>query len=110
MGVVIENTLDQKLTHYLNIKLLQQMVAEKDVLKQVDNKNIGTEKFSYFFACNSRDLTRFEKLYKDHGCLNNSKQLDSVFILKSIKPRFESSPEYIIPCGLEGATIKSCFL
>ena len=99
MGVVIENTLDQKLTHYLNIKLLQQMVAEKDALKQVDSKNIGTEKFSYFFACNSRNFTRFEKLYKDHWRLNNSQQLDLAFIVKSIKPRFESSPEYFIASG-----------
>jgi len=36
----------------------------------------------------------FYKLYKNHGRWNNSQLWDPTFIAKSLRPRFESSPQY----------------
>ena len=46
------------------------------------------------FNSNARDFARFGKLYKDFGKWNGIQILDSSFVVKSIKPRFEKSPEY----------------
>ena len=46
------------------------------------------------FNSNARDFARFGKLYKDFGKWNGTRILDSTFIAKSIKPRFEESSEY----------------
>ena len=94
LGMAMENALDQKLSRYLNKSFWQELGAEKEALWQVDSKKRGTEKFFCCFASNARDFTRFGKLYKDHGRWNNSQLLDSTFIAKSIRPRFESSPQY----------------
>ena len=52
------------------------------------------EKAYCCLASNARDFARFGKLYKDHGRWNGKQILDSTFIAKSLKPRFEESPEY----------------
>lgn len=94
LGMAMENVLDQKLNRYLNKSFWQELGAEKEALWQVDRKKRGTEKFLCCFASNARDFARFGKLYKDHGRWNNSQLLDSTFIAKSLRPRFESSPQY----------------
>ena len=54
----------------------------------------GIEKAYCCIASNARDFARMAKLYKNHGKWNGKVLLDSIFIAKSLKPRFEKSPEY----------------
>ena len=48
-------------------------------------------------ASNAKDFARLAKLYKNHGKWNGEVLLDSAFIAKSIKPRFQESPCSKIP-------------
>tara|TARA_B110000503_G_C7112428_1_gene398728 strand:- start:138 stop:1298 length:1161 start_codon:yes stop_codon:yes gene_type:complete len=94
LGMVIAKATGKNLTTYLYETLWNQMGAEHESYWQVDSKEKGSEKAYCCIASNARDFARLAKLYKDHGKWNGKILLDSAYIAKSIRPRFEESPEY----------------
>ena len=67
---------------------------ENNALWQIDGAKNKSIKAYCCFNSNARDFARFGKLYKDFGKWNGIQILDSSFVVKSIRPRFEKSPEY----------------
>ena len=94
LGLVIKNATKKSLSDYLTEKFWQPLGAEHDAVWQIDSDGKAMEKAYCCLASNARDFARFGKLYKDHGRWNGKQILDSTFIAKSLKPRFEESPEY----------------
>jgi len=94
LGMVITNATGKTLTDYLYENFWNPMGAEYESLWQIDSKEKGIEKAYCCIASNPRDLARMAKLYKDHGKWDGKILLDSTFIAKSLKPRFEESPQY----------------
>lgn len=94
LGMVIKRATGKTLSAYLTQKLWQPIGATHDALWQLDSRKEAMEKAFCCLATNARDFARMGKLYKDHGRWNGNQLLDSVFVARSIKPRFEESPEY----------------
>jgi CubicO group peptidase (beta-lactamase class C family) len=92
--MVIKKAVGQSLSRYFSENFWQPMGAVEDALWQVDSKENGMEKAYCCFATNAKDFARLGKLYKDHGKWNGEQLLDSSFIAKSTRPRFNDSPEY----------------
>lgn len=94
LGMVIEKATGKTLSEYLSESFWKPFGAEHEALWQVDSEEFGLEKAYCCIASNARDFARFGKLYRDYGKWNGKQILDSVFIAKSITPRFKESPEY----------------
>lgn len=94
LGMVIKKAVGQSLSAYFSATFWQPMGAVEDALWQLDSEENGMEKAYCCFATNAKDFARMGKLYKDHGQWNGRQLLDSAFIAKSTRPRFEESPEY----------------
>ena len=94
LGLAIKNATKKTLSEYLTEKFWQPLGAEHDATWQIDSEEKAMEKAYCCLASNARDFARFGKLYKDHGKWNGKQILDSAFIVKSLKPRFEKSSEY----------------
>ena len=94
LAMVIEKATGKKISNYLSEKFWQPMGAENDALWQIDSKSADMEKAYCCLASTARDFARFGKLYKDSGKWNQTQLLDSLFVLKSLKPRFNDSPHY----------------
>lgn len=93
LAMVIEKATGEKMADYVSKKFWQPMGAENDALWQVDRPE-GIEKAYCCIASNARDFARFGKLYKQKGNWNGQQLLDTTFVERSIKPRFQESPEY----------------
>lgn len=94
LGMVIEKATNKKLASYLSESFWQPLGMEQDAIWQVDDDENQLVKTYCCIASNARDFARFGKLYKDHGRWNGLQLIDSSFVAKSIKPRFENDPEY----------------
>ena len=94
LAMVIEKATGKKLYKYLEESFWKPLGSENDVLWQVDSEDHDLVKAYCCIAGNAKDFARFGKLYKDHGKWNGKQILDSVFVAKSITPRFAESPEY----------------
>jgi len=94
LGMVISKATGKNLTEYLYETLWNPMGAEHESLWQLDSKASGVEKTFCCIASNARDFARMGKLYKDHGKWNGKVLLDSIFVTRSITPRFSESPQY----------------
>lgn len=94
LGMVIAKATGKNLTNYLYESLWNPMGAEFESYWQVDSNEKGVEKAYCCIASNAKDFARLAKLFKNHGKWNGEVLLDSAFIAKSIKPRFQESPEY----------------
>ena len=94
LAMVIEKATGKKMSDYLSEEFWQPMGAEEDALWQIDSELAGMEKAFCCVATSARGFARFGKLYKDYGKWNGVQLLDSSFISKSLKPRFEASPQY----------------
>ena len=94
LGMVILKATGKSLTDYLYDSFWNPMGAEHESFWQLDSNEKGIEKAYCCIASNARDFARMAKLYKNHGKWNGKVLLDSIFIAKSLKPRFEKSPEY----------------
>lgn len=94
LGMVLTKALGQSLSSYFEEKFWHPMGAKETALWQIDSEEKGMEKAYCCFASNAKDFARMGKLYKDHGQWNGEQLLDSAFIAKSVRPRFEESPEY----------------
>lgn len=94
LGMVIQKAVGKPLAEYLSESYWRPLGFEKDGLWQVDDDENNLVKSYCCIATNARDFARFGKLYKDHGKWNGQQLLDSVFVAKSVQPRFENDPEY----------------
>ena len=94
LAMVIQKATGKKISNYLSEKFWQPMGAENDALWQIDSKSADMEKAYCCLASTARDFARFGKLYKDFGKWNQVQLLDSIFVSKSLKPRFNDSPHY----------------
>lgn len=94
LGMVIEKATSKRLTDYLKESFIEPLGFEQQALWQLDDEENRLAKAYCCIASNARDFARFGKLYKDHGTWNGQRLLDSAFIAKSVRPRFEDSPEY----------------
>jgi len=92
LAMVIEKATGKKTADYFSESFWQPLGAEQDALWQIDSEKNGMVKAYCCFASNARDFARFGKLYKDHGKWQNQQLLDSAFVAKSIRPRFEGAP------------------
>ncbi|WP_432412205.1 serine hydrolase domain-containing protein [Rasiella sp. SM2506] len=94
LAMVIEKASGKQLETYLQESFWNPMGAEQPALWQVDDKENRLVKAYCCIASNARDFARFGKLYKDFGQWNGQQLIDSAFVAKSVRPRFEESPEY----------------
>jgi CubicO group peptidase (beta-lactamase class C family) len=94
LAMVIEKATRKKLYNYLEESFWKPLGCENQTLWQVDSEAHDLVKAYCCIASNAKDFARFGKLYKDYGKWNGKQILDSVFVTKSIKPRFKESPEY----------------
>ncbi|CAH8282752.1 CubicO group peptidase (beta-lactamase class C family) [Mariniflexile fucanivorans] len=94
LGMILQKATGKSLATYLSESFWEPMGATDDALWQLDD---GENRLAKAFCCissNARDFARFGKLYKDHGKWHGKQLLDSVFVAKSITPRFKESPQY----------------
>lgn len=110
LGIVIEKATGKKLYNYLSESLWGPLGSESDALWQLDSKENDVVKSFCCIASNARDFARLGKLYKDHGNWNGKQILDSVFVKKSISPRFDDSPQYGYGFWLQKKQKKSFFM
>ena len=94
LAMVIEKVTRKKLYNYLEESFWKPLGCENQTLWQVDSEAHDLVKAYCCIASNAKDFARFGKLYKDYGKWHGKQILDSVFVTKSIKPRFKESPEY----------------
>lgn len=94
LAMSIEKATQNKISDLVQDWFVEPLGFENNALWQIDgNKNESIKAYCCFNS-NARDFARFGKLYKDFGKWNGIQILDSSFVAKSIKPRFEKSPEY----------------
>ena len=94
LAMSIEKATQNKISDLVQDWFVEPLGFENNALWQIDgNKNESIKAYCCFNS-NARDFARFGKLYKDFGKWNGTQILDSSFVAKSIKPRFEKSPEY----------------
>ena len=110
LGMSIVNATGQSLSEYLYKSFWDPMGAENSALWQLDSKKNNIEKAFCCIASNARDFARFGKLYKDFGQWNGKALIDSAFVVKSISPRFQKSPEYGYSWWLENFNGHKVFL
>jgi len=94
LAMVIEKATGKKLYNYLTESFWKPLGCENATLWQLDSEEHDLVKAYCCIASNAKDFARFGKLYKDYGKWNGKQLLDSVFVAKSITPRFKESPEY----------------
>ncbi len=94
LGMVIEKATGQPLSDYFSDSFWKPLGASQPAYWQLDDDENGMVKAYCCLASNARDFARFGKLYKDFGKWDGRQLLDSVFVVKSVSPRFEKSPQY----------------
>lgn len=94
LGMVLQKATGQTLSDYLSDNFWKPMGMRNDALWQLDSYESGLEKAYCCIASNARAFSRFGILFQNHGKWNNTQLLDSAFVAKATRPRFEDSPEY----------------
>ncbi|MBT8256080.1 MAG: beta-lactamase family protein [Bacteroidia bacterium] len=94
LGMVIQKATGKKLPDYLSESFWQPLGAEQRAIWQVDDEEHLLVKSYCCIASNARDFARIGKLYKNHGKWEGTQILDSAFVVKSVQPRFDASPQY----------------
>jgi CubicO group peptidase (beta-lactamase class C family) len=92
LAMVIEKATGKKTASYFSESFWQPLGAKNDALWQLDSEKNGLVKAYCCFASNARDFARFGRLYKGYGNFQGQQLLDSTFVAKSIRPRFEGAP------------------
>ena len=109
LGMVIEKATGKSLSEYLSESFWKPMGMRADALWQIDSEESGMEKAYCCIASNARDFAKFGKLYMQYGNWNGNQLLDSSFVAKSIRPRFQDSPQYGYGLWLENYKGKEIF-
>ena len=94
LAMVIEKASGKKLYDYFEESFWKPLGAENETLWQVDSEDHDLVKAYCCIASNAKDFARYGRLFKDHGKWNGKQILDSTFVAKSIKPRFNDGPMY----------------
>ncbi len=94
LGMVLEKATGESMSDYLSKSFWKPLGAVNEAFWQLDSEDGRMEKAYCCVASNARDFARFGKLYKDFGKWNGRQLLDSAYVAKSIRPRFEESPQY----------------
>ena len=94
LAMVIEKATGKKMYDYLTETFWKPLGSENPTLWQVDSQAHDLVKAYCCIASNAKDFARYGKLFKDHGKWYGKQLIDSVFVAKSITPRFPESPEY----------------
>jgi len=94
LSMTIEKATNRNISDLVKEWFIDPLGFENNIFWQIDGKKNNSIKAYCCFNSNARDFARFGKLYKDFGKWNGTQILDSTFIAKSIKPRFEESFEY----------------
>jgi CubicO group peptidase (beta-lactamase class C family) len=94
LSMTIEKATSRNISDLVKEWFIDPLGFENNIFWQIDGKKNNSIKAYCCFNSNARDFARFGKLYKDFGKWNGTQILDSTFIAKSIKPRFEESSEY----------------
>ena len=110
LAMIIEKATGEKLYNYLSKSLWIPLESENDALWQVDSQKNDMVKAYCCIASNAKDFARLGRLYKDYGKWNGKKILDSTYVVKSINPRFEKSPQYGYGFWLNKINDKSFFM
>ena len=92
LGMVLQKATGKQLAEYLSESFWQPLGFESDALWQLDDDENRLAKAFCCISSNTRDFARFGKLYKDHGRWNGQQVLDSTFVAKATKSRFEGEP------------------
>jgi CubicO group peptidase (beta-lactamase class C family) len=92
--MTIEKATNRNISGLVKEWFIDPLGFENNIFWQIDGKKNNSIKAYCCFNSNARDFARFGKLYKDFGKWNGNQILDSTFIARSIKPRFEKSSEY----------------
>ena len=109
LAMVIEKATGQTLSDYLSESFWKPMGMENDALWQLDSQDSGMEKAYCCIASNARDFAKMGKLYKNFGKWNGKQILDSSFVARSIRPRFDDYPHYGYGFWLEKFNGKDLF-
>lgn len=94
LGMVISKATGRTLSEYLSENFWKPMGMRNNALWQLDSQESGLEKAYCCIASNARDFAKIGKLYNDFGQWDGKQILDSAYVAKSIRPRFEESPFY----------------
>ena len=94
LSMTIEKATNRNISDLVKEWFIDPLGFENNIFWQIDGKKNNSVKAYCCFNSNARDFARFGKLYKDFGKWNGTQILDSTFIAKSTKPRFEESSEY----------------
>jgi CubicO group peptidase (beta-lactamase class C family) len=94
LAMVIEKASGKKIYDYFEDSFWKPLGSENTTLWQVDSEDHDLVKAYCCIASNAKDFARYGKLFKNHGKWNGKKILDSTFIAKSVKPRFNDGPMY----------------
>lgn len=110
LAIVLERATGKKLYDYLTDSFWKPLGSENQTLWQLDSEEHDLVKAYCCIASNAKDFARMGKLYKDYGKWNGKQLLDSTFIVKSITPRFNESPQYGYGWWLRKIGDKSFFM
>jgi CubicO group peptidase (beta-lactamase class C family) len=94
LGMIIQKATGKPLAKYLSESFWKPLGATEDALWELDDSENRLAKAFCCVSSNAKDFARFGKLYKDYGKWNGKQLLDSVFVVKSVTPRFKESPQY----------------
>ncbi|MGE5943043.1 MAG: serine hydrolase domain-containing protein [Flavobacteriales bacterium] len=94
LGMIIQKATGKTLSNYLSESFWKPLGAIENALWELDDDENRLAKAFCCISSNAKDFARFGKLYKDYGKWNGKQLLDSAFVVKSITPRFEESPQY----------------
>lgn len=92
LGMIVQKATGKPLSDYLSESFWQPLGTAQDALWQLDD---DTNRLAKAFCCissNARDFARFGKLYKNNGVWNGERILDSTYVAKATKSRFEGDP------------------
>ncbi|MFD1016944.1 serine hydrolase domain-containing protein [Winogradskyella rapida] len=109
LAMVIEKASGKKLYDYFEESFWKPLGSENETLWQVDSDDHDLVKAYCCIASNAKDFARYGKLFKNHGKWNGKQILDSTFVAKSVKPRFENGKMYGYGWWLAERNNKSIF-
>jgi len=92
LGMIIQKATGKKLADYLSESFWKPLGAKQNALWELDDDDNRLAKAFCCISSNARDFARFGKLYKNHGEWNGEKILDSAYVAKATKSRFEGEP------------------
>jgi len=94
LGLALEEATGENMSTLVRSYFWNPIGAEHQASWTLDSNDYGVEKSFCCLNSNARDFARFGKLFKNHGVWEEQQLIDSAFVEKSIRPRFEKSPQY----------------